>query len=364
MIYLINVTYYNKDTKEIIDLLKIGFTDNWKARQSQYFLHNPNIKILHLIEEGTEEHEKKLHFKFNKYKYPDYGNEWFYYDQSIIDYIKSATIEELNELPENPEFDFKRVLKGKKFAKRILSYVISEIDIKKIEDIVNEMYSKIGKNIMSKDNVVNYLKTILLIDETKINEFFEMEKNQKHGIYCKDERINNQVCEFFETYNTLNFLYDKLKELCKFSVTPGNEEATKIILNQWPNTDEVKLYFTKIGPKRLIQLGYSITRIKKELGIIEFSQELLIDTIYSRFHVGDKFTLSELKTILSDLYTSIKYVKCPKAKDIEDYFEVKLCSIYEKIPEGRRKITCYELLSSYESKLREELAKWNKQPNE
>lgn len=32
MIYLIETTYYNKDTKEVLDLLKIGYTKDINSR--------------------------------------------------------------------------------------------------------------------------------------------------------------------------------------------------------------------------------------------------------------------------------------------------------------------------------------------
>lgn len=61
MIYLIETTYYNKDTKEVLDLLKIGYTeDNNKDKRFQlYKLHNPTCKVLYEIPDLPEDIEKQ-----------------------------------------------------------------------------------------------------------------------------------------------------------------------------------------------------------------------------------------------------------------------------------------------------------------
>jgi len=63
MIYLIesegrNETYY-----------KIGYTkdSNFEKRIESYLLHNPFCKVLYIIPDATEDHEKLIHAKFNKY---------------------------------------------------------------------------------------------------------------------------------------------------------------------------------------------------------------------------------------------------------------------------------------------------------
>ena len=88
-----------------------------------------------------------------------------------------------------------------------------------------------------------------------------------------------------------------------------------------------------------------LTYIKKELGIVTFSKELLINTITLNFNPGEKYSLSDLKVKLGNLYNSINYDATPKASDIENYFDVKSVVMYEKKEDGTRKqIRGYELL--------------------
>lgn len=85
MIYLIETTYYNKETKEILDLLKIGYTedDNKDKRFTLYKLHNPGYKLLYEISGYDEDIEKRIQYKFKDLLYSKYGREWFYYSDEV-----------------------------------------------------------------------------------------------------------------------------------------------------------------------------------------------------------------------------------------------------------------------------------------
>lgn len=73
MIYLIESTWYDKQTNKVIDLVKIGYAGDFKKRLTSYKLHNPLCTVLSTIEDGTEEDEKRLHYHFKDLIYPDYG---------------------------------------------------------------------------------------------------------------------------------------------------------------------------------------------------------------------------------------------------------------------------------------------------
>lgn len=74
-------------------------------------------------------------------------------------------------------------------------------------------------------------------------------------------------------------------------------------------------------------LSYSKTFIKKELNIVTFSQDLLEKSMYLEFKEGDKLSLVDIKTKLTNIYDSISYDRKAKATDLENYFEVKKCTI-------------------------------------
>ena len=80
-------------------ILKIGYCrdDREKVRTTAYLTENSTIKILFTIPGGTEQDEKNLHHHFRKYL--KYRNEWFSYEQEILDFFKTHTTKEsLEEL--------------------------------------------------------------------------------------------------------------------------------------------------------------------------------------------------------------------------------------------------------------------------
>jgi hypothetical protein len=64
-------------------LIKIGTTTNIIKRLRILRTYNPTIKVL-LIKRGTIKNERKLHKKFDKYRFE---GEWFEPSQEILDYI-------------------------------------------------------------------------------------------------------------------------------------------------------------------------------------------------------------------------------------------------------------------------------------
>ena len=98
-----------------------------------------------------------------------------------------------------------------------------------------------------------------------------------------------------------------------------------------------------------------MTLIRKELGIVTFSPEILLNTIYSNFHVGERYLLSTLKSMLADLYKSISYQATPKAVDITNYFEVKEAKIPVEVNGEKKRMKGYKLVSSRELEFRAKL---------
>ena len=236
-------------------------------------------------------------------------------------------------------------------------YVSVDYDIIRVKDEKGNLkvIDKFPKPVINDLVMVNEIRAFRIqqIDyKDRFAVFSAIEKK-----FNVDTNISNDIgirlSDFFSVYDSFSFMYDKLRYLCEFSKNPTvSQELIEAVLSQLSDSDEVKSYFIALGPDKLKSLGYSITRIKKELGIAIFDKNLLINSIYSVFKVGDKITLSELKEDLSKLYKGINYDKTPKAVDIEDYFEVKplLLSIEENGVKKRAK--GYKLINSYEDRIR------------
>ena len=91
-----------------------------------------------------------------------------------------------------------------------------------------------------------------------------------------------------------------------------------------------KNYYETIGPERCKALGYNKTDLEKEYSDLQFDKSKLQEEIYKIFLVNCKYSKSWIKETLSSIYSSLGYNKTPKANDLEQYFEIKLCKVLDK----------------------------------
>lgn len=320
MIYLIKSAGYDEN-ENLIHLLKIGYTEdnNRDRRFMSYKLHNPTCKILYEIPSLSEDIEKRIQYKFKDLLYSEYGREWFYYSEDIINFFKDIDSIDLESLPKNPIRGSKEFKRIKNECREVLSYFFNTRDTEEhLKSIISEI-----KDQLSKDYVIEYLRKDSRIGSKKVDRYFEVLRCRESGIYCEDDMVNQEVSEFLRIYISLNTMKDKLKLLCEYGLS---SDAIDIVLGQIADSDEIKSYYTT-GPDRLRALSYNKTFIKKELNIVTFSQDLLEKSMYLEFKEGDKLSLVDIKTKLTNIYDSISYDRKAKATDLENYFEVKKCTI-------------------------------------
>lgn len=340
MIYLIKSAGYN-EKGDFIHLLKIGYTeDNNKDKRFQlYKLHNPTCKVLYEIPNLPEDIEKRIQYKFRGLKYNEYGNEWFYYSEDIINFFKDIDNIDLESLPKSPrrqEIEFTNL---KNEVIEIIKYLF--LTKKEYLDYLENLITTLGDKF-SVSSVLDYIKTDPLVNKDLYSKYLEIVKSRETGMYSKDDIINQEVSEFLRVYTGLTTIYDKLKLLCEYGLS---QDAIQIVLGQIADSDEIKSYYTSLNPDRLKALGYNVTRIKRELGIVIFSQNILESNIYSKFKEGDKIPLFEIKQKLDNIYKSINYDKVAKAKDLENYFNIKESSARVEINGVKKIVKIYNILS-------------------
>ena len=278
-------------------------------------------------------------------------NEAIFYYRSTCDYRKIS----------QKEFD-KEIERKKRATNNLLRSFESAPDDAKFD--LAEKYQKDAKASNYKDDyiavnehqggtLIPVLNNLVLVNEIRAFRIQQIDYKDRftvfstiHNSLSSDDIINQRVSEFLEQYQKLGTFKAKLRYLCEFGF---NDNVISIVLDQIGEHDNIKSYYTALGPQKLRALGYDRYKIEKELGIVTFSYELLESTVYNEFKVGDKLTLSGIKDRLGYLYSSINYTAVPKATDLEKFFEVRPIVIYEKKDNGSRKqIKGYELLKKKE----------------
>lgn len=406
--------YYNQEIVDNFQNLQVG--DKFLSKEEyilglrEYIISNISTpqelkdKYLENLLEGIESTKSEVEFDRDFHK--SYTMEiWKEEYEKEIEYIDSFNFDELLKkfpekinIRENPwknsaEFyyrttadyrkmdaeDFQRIIKNKKRVTDNLLKAYSDSSDNSVKYDLASTYQKMAGAFNYKDDYVAVNKIIndqtgdiilkpvlnelVLVNEIRAFKIQQIDYADRftvfttvHNQLTSDDLVNQEASRFMKIYFSYKTIYEKLRLLCEGKIS---QEAMEIILSQISDSDEVKSYYTTLGPQRLYSLGYNITKIKRELGIVTFSDELLYDSIYSEFKEGDKLLLPIIKERLSNIYSSINYTKTPKAKDIEIWFEVKESTMRTVINGEKKIVRYYELLKSKEQELREELKHCN-----
>ena len=150
-----------------------------------------------------------------------------------------------------------------------------------------------------------------------------------------NQNIDKEVDRFFDIYDNISNVRDKLKFICEPSFELSDTARQRI---ESSIDDKIKNYLS-LGKDRCKALGYNTSKILKELGVVVYDPEKLKAEIYSIFKVGERISKECIKSKLKDLYDFMGYKKIPKANDLEQWFEIKNITINEKQPEGKLKRT-------------------------
>lgn len=333
MIYLIETTYYNKETKKVLDLLKIGYTEDSRKdiRFMAYKMHNPGFKLLYEIPNLSEDVEKRVQYKFRNLLYSEYGREWFYYSDDIINFFRDIDKIDLESLPKSPMSERRKYWKLNKLVKNVV-YWVSIIPKESKRDYIEKIIEDLGSNLKNIQDILNYIEKDYGSESTL--EYRKMIERKETKKYCNDDIINQEVSFVLYEFERKTTYYDKMKLLCNTNLS---KEALELILAQISEEDDIKSHFLALGPEKIKALGYNMTKVRRELGIVIFSKELLINTIFINFKIGDRMINSKIKEKLKSLYTSIS---TPKATDLLDFFEIKKC----KISDGVKRLDGLEII--------------------
>ena len=333
MIYLIrSAALKDKDDLECTDLeiiLKIGYTkdDGKKSRFDCYITENPTCQVLYLIPGGTEQDERNLHYHFKKYKKNYNSNEWFSYEQEILDFFKTHTTKEsLEELKpyhgKKGDRSFNKYYKefnrlfsilSKKYISKVLSSLkVSEEYLKTIVNLSNKLKELLGRDL-DLDRIDNYFKTTY----PDIN-------------FSKDVVLSSKISKEIDKIDTdLTIFQDKMKYIYNLNY---DKDTMKLILDNISDLSLTKYYYS-ILQSRAGTLKYQKTNLEKEYKnqknhILDINA--VIRDITKTFIVGQRYSKLNIKETLQTIYENNGYNKTPKASDLEEYFEIKLCKIFNE----------------------------------
>ena len=274
-------------------------------------------------------------------------NEAIFYYRSTCDYRKISQ-EEFNKEVEKKKKATSDLLRSFESAPNDAKLTLAEA-YQTLAITQNYKNNYVAVNEHRGGTLIPVLNNLVLVNEIRAFRIQQIDYKDRftvfstiHNSLSSDDIVNQKVSEFLEQYQKLGTFKAKLRYLCEFGF---NDEVVSIVLDQIGEHDNIKSYYTALGPTRLKALGYNRYDIEKELGIVVFSQELLETTIYNEFKVGDKLTLASIKDRLGYLYSSINYTATPKAKDLGNYFNIKESSARVEVDGVKKVVKIYNIIS-------------------
>ncbi len=329
MIYLIKSAAF-KIGGSLEVILKIGYTkeDGIKARFNAYLTENPTCEVIALIPDGDTQDETNLHHHFRNYKKP-YGNEWFEECDEIYEFFKTHTTKEsLNDI--TPHYSTRKSAEVRKI-------IIQQIEDKHrfISPILSDLEG--SEYILKKEKILEELEEVEDYETYLIEHYPEVDF---HREYIESPGVTKCVEEF----NSITATGDKLEYFLKVEEQLITTEERLSFLNQIPS--KFRDYYFIFGTTKLKALEYKEAYILREWKRIKDNalvSEVLRKRIYEEFSIGVKYFKYFIKERLREIYTEVGYDACPKAVDLEKYFEVRQVMITDRA-DGKRKYT-FEIIS-------------------
>ena len=187
----------------------------------------------------------------------------------------------------------------------------------------------VAVNINSGSDLIPTLNKLVLVSERMAFKTQQVDYSSRVAVYNKMSDtgfVDNSIIDnFMKVFNGCSLFRDRMKLLCECELP---DSARSFILDQLKL--QYRNFYEGLGPERCKALGYDVTRMSRELSNKLVDSSEIESRIYEEILVGEKYTKSELKNKLADIYSDLSYNKTPKATDLDEYFVLKECLIQNK----------------------------------
>ena len=247
---------------------------------------------------------------------------------------KKKTIEEFSKLIENKQIESEKLLQAFDHIPENTKDAVA----KKYED--SAVLKKYLEDYIAVDIKTGVLTPVfnelVLLADIRAFEVQQVDYRDLFTVFStlkdSDKLALTGLSELILTFNSLTNFQDKMKFICSIE-DPCIVEG---LLNQVPI--EFRNYYYVIGPQKLKALEYRRKEILKEytkLYALQTKQVDISSVVYEKFAIGGKYKRSDIKSIFRDIFELFSISESPKAKLLENYFDIKPVLINDPITKKR-----------------------------
>lgn len=261
---------------------------------------------------------------------PWHNSAEFYY-KVTADY-KKMSWEDFKKILNEKDLESKKILSGWEKGNEDERQAIAK---KLLFSVKGERYKGdyVGVNRLEGNTLVPVFNNLVYLNEERSFDIQQVDYANRFSVFCSIENQfggsigfdNDIVANFFYNYDQITTYLEKCKMICEFLLEyPGMFEP---IVNNLSDHDKIKQQLISIGPERMKGLGYNLTKINRAMGIVIFDKKTFLDSIFSKFSPGNKYTNKYIKSTLESIYLSADFHGKAKATDLGEWFEIKTCKI-------------------------------------
>ena len=204
-----------------------------------------------------------------------------------------------------------------------------------------ETYQKVAKSFNYRDDYVavnehvgNDLQPVfnnlMKVSDLRCYEIQQVDYADRFRVFNKVGEHVDDFDSFMHILNEIEYGLTTFTERMRFIYSLDvSQELMKLLLDNLTESSYSKYYYS-ISKERAGTLGYVRGNLEKEytsLRLYSSNINSMIDSIKNKFKVGEKYSKSNIKETLKNIYEECGYSKTAKANDLDNYFEIKTCKI-------------------------------------
>lgn len=170
---------------------------------------------------------------------------------------------------------------------------------------------------------------LMLVSEIRTFEVQEIDYKDRFSVFNSLSQFNIHTEKekldkiLYKFNNNFSEFTERLKYVCELK-SSLEENEFNALMNLIPM--DYKNYIVTLGIPRCSANSYNRSKLEKEFRLISSNQEvksLLNQKIFDAFEIGKRYSKSDVKTIIGNIYANINYKKAAKANDLENWFEIR-----------------------------------------